>query len=142
MPQIALTILLALAAGFLGATAANHWNTASTETGLHAFVHDDLNLDSRQQERIDALEAGFATEREQLEEGLRLANAKLSQAMAEEHIYGPKVSAAIDEIHVRMGELQKATIRHVFAMRALLNAEQQRLFDRQVARSLTSKPDE
>jgi hypothetical protein len=41
-----------------------------------------------------------------------------------------------------MGDLQKATVRHVFAMRALLDQQQQELFDRQVATSLTGEPGE
>ena len=57
--------------------------------------------------------------------------------MEQEHGYGPKVSTAIDRVHVEMGELQKATVRHVFAMRALLNEEQRQKFDRQISISLT-----
>ena len=62
--------------------------------------------------------------------------------MDKEHEYGPEVSLAIDEVHQSMGELQKATVRHVFAMRRILDQEQQREFDQQVARSLTGSPSE
>ena len=60
--------------------------------------------------------------------------------MSEEHRYGPKVGAAIDQVHTRMGDLQKATIRHVFDMRGLLEANQQAAFDREVNKALTSDP--
>ena len=60
--------------------------------------------------------------------------------MDKEHEYGPEVSAAIDQVHASMGELQKATIRHVFAMRSILDPQQQREFDQQVSRSLTGSP--
>jgi len=39
-----------------------------------------------------------------------------------------------------MGDLQKATIRHVFDMRGLLEANQQAAFDREVNKALTSDP--
>ena len=42
------------------------------------------------------------------------------------------------EVHGQMGELQKATVQHVFDMREILEPEQQRLFDRKVSEALTS----
>jgi hypothetical protein len=57
--------------------------------------------------------------------------------MDSEHQYGPKVTAAIDDVHEKMGDLQKASVQHVFAMREILNERQRREFDAQVARSLT-----
>ncbi len=60
--------------------------------------------------------------------------------METEHEYGPEVSAAIDEVHARMGDLQKATVRHVFDMREILEPEQQRQFDRKVSDALTRDP--
>ena len=51
-----------------------------------------------------------------------------------------EVSAAIDEVHARMGDLQKATVRHVFDMREILEPEQQRQFDRKVSDALTRDP--
>lgn len=95
------------------------------------------------QRRVETLqEVNFRIERERLELEMRAANARLAEAIEEEHSYGPKVSAAIDDVHIQMGELQKATVRHVFAMRALLNERQQQVFDRQVSASLTGTPRE
>ena len=91
-----------------------------------------------QNARLETLEARFAVERAELESSLRAANARLARAMADEHEYGPEVSAAIDDVHGRMGELQKATVQHVFDMRETLEPEQQRLFDRKVSEALTS----
>ena len=105
--------------------------------GLHEFVHDELDLSPDQSGRLEQLEQRFATERDRLEAELRAANAELAAAMEEEHGYGPKVGAAIDRVHLQMGELQKATVRHVFAMRELLDEEQRRKFDRQISTSLT-----
>ena len=135
--QILLAIVLAIIAGCIGAFAASEWRDSRQQQGLHAFVHDELELGVAQHDQLDQLEADFAIERQRLELSLRAANAQLATAMEEEHEYGPKVAAAIDEVHTRMGDLQKATVSHVFAMRGLLDAEQQVQFDRQVAASLT-----
>lgn len=140
--QIAFALVLAVVAGGLGAFAANEWRANNHPQTLHDFVHEELQLDASQNAQLDKLEAQFKIERKELELSLRAANARLAAAMEEEHSYGPKVAAAIDQVHARMGDLQKATVKHVFAMRALLNARQKKLFDRQVASSLTAPPAE
>ncbi len=133
-------VLLAVLAGFLGAVAAERWFAPTQPGGLHEFVHEQLELDAQQEDRLDRLEERYAIENAQRELAVRRANADLAAAIDNEHEYGPEVSAAIDGVHASMGELQKATVRHVFAMRSILNEDQQRAFDQQVARSLTGPP--
>ena len=140
--QILLAVVLAILAGCLGAFAANEWGGRQAQHGLHDFVHEELDLNASQRAQLEQIEEQFAVDRKELELSLRAANARLAAAMNDEHTYGPKVAAAIDEVHARMGDLQKATVRHVFAMRALLDQQQQELFDRQVATSLTGEPGE
>lgn len=140
--QLLVAILLAVAAGCIGAFAANEWRQSNHPQTLHDFVHEELDLDATQNRRLEQLETRFAVERKELDLSLRAANVRLAAAMEEEHDYGPKVAVAIDDVHARMGDLQKATVRHVFAMRALLDPEQQRRFDRQVALSLIGEPGE
>lgn len=138
--QIVLAIVLAALAGCLGAFATDRWFGASETIGLHEFVHGELALDPAQNDRLDRLEERYAIENAQLKLGVRRANAVLAAAMDSEHEYGPEVSAAIDQVHASMGELQKSSVRHVFAMREILDDGQKRQFDRQVARSLTGLP--
>lgn len=141
--HIVLAVVLALAAGCLGALAAGQWNGEhERRSGLHAFVHEELDLSEEQDTALNRLEDDFAREQTRLEMALRAANADLAAAIEDEHTYGPQVAAAIDAVHLQMGELQKATVRHVFAMRDLLDEEQRRKFDRQVSDSLTSAPRE
>lgn len=140
--QIMAGLLLAIAAGCIGAFAAGEWRDGEQGQGLHAFVHDKLDLDAEQSAALEQLEADFAIERRQLELSLRAENAQLAAAMDEEHEYGPQVSVAIDNVHAAMGDLQKATVRHVFAMRDLLTEEQRAQFDRQVSASLTGETGE
>lgn len=104
--------------------------------GLHALMHDELDLDPAQERSLNVIEREFAAKREALEARLKADNARLAEAIAAEHEYGPSVSAAVDATHMAMGDLQKATLEHIFAMRAILRADQQAKFDAAVAESL------
>ena len=61
----------------------------------------------------------------------------VAAAIEAEHRDGPRVSQAIDAVHHSMGDLQKATLAHVFAMRRVLRPDQAATFDRLVAARLT-----
>jgi hypothetical protein len=104
---------------------------------LHALMHEELQLDPVQKARVEVMEAEFAEQRKLLDSRLREANAELAAAIASEHQYGPKVAGAVDHCHMAMGELQKATLRHVFAMRAVLRTDQAAQFDAAVGKALT-----
>lgn len=108
------------------------------DSELHALLHDQLNLDAAQHAKLEALEAQFAVRRKALELEMRADNAKLAAAIQAEHGYGPQVSAAIDQSHGAMGELQKQTLEHIFAMRALLRPDQAAKFDEAVVKALTA----
>lgn len=110
----------------------------ANETELHALLHSDLRLTSQQQVKIDAIEAQFAVRRKALELEMLAANARLAEAIEAEHGYGPQVTAAIDQSHLVMGEMQKETLEHLFAMRAVLNPEQAKMFDNTVVKALTA----
>lgn len=134
VPLAVLVIVLALVGVWLGRMmqpAAHH-----SGAELHALMHDDLDLDPAQAAALAALEADFAGRRKSLEAQLKADNARLAEAIAAEHQYGPRVSAAVDATHMAMGDLQKATLEHVFAMRAILRPEQQARFDAALAKSL------
>ena len=50
----------------------------------------------------------------------------------------PQVAAAVDRSHGAMGELQKETLNHMFAMRQILRPDQTTAFDRAVVKALTA----
>lgn len=104
---------------------------------LHEVLHHQLQLDAGQEARLEALEQQFAIRRRQLELELRAANARLAGAIQAEHGNGPQVSAAVDASHAAMGELQKETLAHIFAMRQILRPDQARKFDQAVVKALT-----
>jgi Spy/CpxP family protein refolding chaperone len=109
---------------------------SKSETELHALLHGELDLDATQIAKIEAIEQRFAKRRTALERELRAANAHLAKAMEAEHGYGPDVTAAVDHTHHVMGEMQKETLEHLFAMRSILNPEQAAAFDKAVTKAL------
>lgn len=129
-----LVVALALVGVWIGRLMQPDAHNSGAE--LHALMHDGLDLDPAQERKLVAIEQDFAARRESLEARLRADNARLAEAIAAEHQYGPGVSAAVDATHMAMGDLQKATLEHVFAMRAILRPEQQAKFDKAVAESL------
>lgn len=140
--QTLLVLLVALLAGMAGAWLGPQIAARTHGSGapLHQAVHRDLDLTADQSAKIDSLERSFAVQRKKLELEMRQANAELAAAIESEGAYGPAVTAAVDHFHAAMGELQKATIEHVFAMRAVLTPEQAAKFDRTVVEALTAEP--
>jgi hypothetical protein len=104
---------------------------------LHEVLHHKLALNANQQARLEVLEQRFAVQRRALELELRANNARLAEAIEAEHGNGPRVAAAVDKSHAMMGELQKATLAHIFAMRQLLRPDQTGQFDQAVVKALT-----
>ncbi len=110
----------------------------ASETELHALLHSQLKLSPAQKVKLDRIEAKFALRRDALELDMRAANIRLAQAIEAEHGYGPRVTEAIDETHRVMGELQKETLQHLFAMRVVLDRDQAAMFDKSVVKALTA----
>ena len=134
--QVALIAFLAALAGVLiGRSIADHQESSSS--ALHDLLHEQLDLDAGQLRQIDQLETQFAARRQALELELRADNARLAAAIQAEHGYGPRVAAEVERSHAAMGDLQKETLEHIFAMRRVLRPEQARQFDRAVFRALT-----
>jgi Spy/CpxP family protein refolding chaperone len=134
---IAITIVVAFLAGLAGIGLGRVVFAPERAPSLHQVLHDELDLSPAQEQEIEALERDFATRRRALEVEMRAANAELAAGMREEHEYGPRVTAAVERFHHAMGELQSETMRHVFAMRAVLTPEQCVEFDALVASALT-----
>lgn len=131
-----IAFVAALVGMIIGREIADRRETPTAD--LHAVLHRRLDLTREQHIRIDGLEARFAVRRRALELELRSENAQLAMAIEAEHGIGPGVTAAIDRSHATMGTLQKATLEHVFAMRAVLRPEQAAKFDGAVVEALTA----
>ena len=132
---VALVFVAAIAGVVLGRQALAPKHLAGSE--LHAVLHEQLSLDGKQERRLHELEQSFAARRRALEQAMRTENVQLARAIAAEHGNGPRVAAAVDASHRTMGTLQKETLAHIFAMRALLRPAQAAKFDAAVTKALT-----
>ena len=139
--RIGLIALIAFIAAVAGVYAARIFSEPprKSESELHAFLHNELKLNTAQEAKVEAIEARFAVRKKALELDMRAANARLAEAIEAEHGYGPKVTAAVDHVHHVMGEMQKETLEHLFAMRAVMNPDQARRFDKTVVKALTAE---
>ncbi len=142
MRSMALTLILSVLVAILGVWGGAQYvmHRMQRPTPLHELVHEKLGLTADQERRIDGMERDHEARRQALEAEMRAANGQLAQAFQQTHAYTPQVQAAIDRFHRAMGELQKETIVHTLAMRAVLTPDQAAKFDETVVRSLTEDP--
>ena len=102
----------------------------SSNVPSHEWIHNQLNLTAEQEKELEPIEAEFQRRKRKLLGQIANANNELARVIKEDQGYSPRVSAAIEKIHHAQGELQEATLQHVFAMRAMLTREQyQKLLD-------------
>lgn len=97
---------------------------SAAEADSHEWLHKELNLTPEQNAALAPIEEKFAARHHQLADALRDADRDLARTIAEDKAYTPRVAAAVETIHHRMGELQKASIEHIFEMRSVLTPEQ------------------
>lgn len=135
------TVTLAILAAGGGAWLSARYVVSHNVKGpsLHDMVHKNLDLTAEQSRQLEAIEKRYAAERQVLEADMRAANRQLAAAMLEGDKDSPKVEAAVDHLHIAMGALQKATIAHVFDMRAVLNPDQAKAFDAEISAALTQE---
>ena len=119
-----LLVIAAVAVFAAYATMHRTHRVTADEVTSHEWLHHELNLTEAQLKTLEPIEAKFGDRQRQLAEALHEANRQLARAMAEDKAYTPRVAAAVEHVHHRMGDLQKASIEHVFAMRAELSPEQ------------------
>ena len=138
--RLLLVGLIAFAAAIAGVFVGRLVSDApkANETELHSLLHDQLDLTPAQDAKIDRIEADFTRRRRALELEMRASNVRLAEAIKAEQGYGPRVTEAIDHTHDVMGTLQKETLVHLFAMRAVLDRDQAKMFDESVVKALTA----
>ncbi len=90
----------------------------------HQWIHDQLKMTAEQESQLLPSERRYEESRRHLEETIRIANADLARAIREDKEYSPDVERAVAEIHEAMGLLQRATLEHIFEMKAVLDSDQ------------------
>lgn len=134
----AIGLLAGLGGAYLGLRL---FSAPPVDNGVHAAIHRNLDLTSEQDRELHAIESRFASRNAELEEEMRAANRELAVAIDEDKAYTARVQAAVDHFHHAMGALQKATVEHIFEMRAVLTPEQQVAFDTTIKEALIASSD-
>lgn len=122
-------ILLALIAAIAGTAC---WFTArylnrtihADKGDAHAWIHTQLGITPEQDRALGPIEQRYAEERKHHGEMLRIANAELGKAILEDRSDSDRVKAAVARIHEAQGELQNATLQHIFEMKSVLTPPQ------------------
>jgi nickel and cobalt resistance protein CnrR len=101
-----------------------------TEVTGHEWIHKQLGLSPEEHKALEPIESRFAERKQNLMGERRRANKQLAEAIKQDQTDSPRVSAAVERIHHAQGELQEATLEHVFEMKGVLTPEQyQKLLD-------------
>ena len=90
----------------------------------HEWIHKQLGLTPDEQKALELIETKFAQRKQNLMGEIRSANKELAEAIKRDEAASPRVSAAVERIHHAQGELQEATLEHVFEMKGVLTPEQ------------------
>jgi nickel and cobalt resistance protein CnrR len=117
-------VLLAGLAAFCTLRWSEKRATAVSDVAAHRWLHNELKLTDEQHRALEPVEAKFAEQERALVEKLRVAKVSLARAIAEDKAYTPRVAVAVELVHGSMGDLQKASIEHIFEMRSVLTPEQ------------------
>ncbi len=123
----AVVAVAALAAFLTFRWVANRPSVGSADP--HKWLHKELHITDAQHKALEPIETRYAERERVLREKMRQANRELAAAIAKSKAYSPEVAAAVEKVHQHMGELQKASLEHLFEMRTVLTPEQsERLF--------------
>jgi Spy/CpxP family protein refolding chaperone len=89
----------------------------------HEWIHKQLDLTQDEQKALEPVEQKFQEQKVKAVEAIRLANKELADAIRQDQTDSPGVAAAVEKIHRAQGELQKATLEHVFEMKRVLTPQ-------------------
>ena len=120
-----------------------HWVAArqpAASVAAHDWLHKELHVTAKQHKALEPIEARFAEKERVLRERMRAANHDLAAAIAKPGGYSPEVTAAVEKIHFHMGELQKASLEHLFEMRMVLSPEQNEKLIQLAQKALEESP--
>lgn len=106
----------------------------------HQWLHEQLDLTVEQDEQLIPIEKKFTSKKHALEELIYEADFELALAIKEDGHYSMRVKEAVDKIHIAQGELQKATLEHLFELHSVLTPEQQNKLNDLTTQTLTHHP--
>ena len=130
LPTLALLLAVAVVA-IIACLLTGHWtgrqhsHHSDTNHGdAHHWIHTQLGLTPEQETQLGPIEQRYDEQRRNLSELIRVANMELGEALAADQGESPQVKTALAKIQEAQGQLQDATLRHVFEMKPVLKPEQ------------------
>lgn len=142
--NLVLTLAVALLAGTIGGWMGARNALDNDAQGLplrqtvSEIVHSDLKLSSDQSREIRDIEGKYYDRRSTLRMQVASANRELADALMADMAFGREAREASNHVEQGLGELQRATILYVLAVRDVLTPEQQMIYDRKVREVLTA----
>ena len=97
-----------------------------------------LGITPEQDKALEPIEQRYAEQKKHYGEMLRITNAELGKAILEDRSDSERVKAAVARIHEAQGELQNATLQHIFEMKAVLTQPQYEKLLRSTADALST----
>lgn len=110
--------------------------TRHPASDLHERLHEAVPLDAREQAALDDKERTFAARRAEIEAQLQQANERLAYAIATDPRWSPEVEGATRQVERAAAELQRATLVHIFEMRAGLEPQHRAAYDKVLLEAL------
>jgi Spy/CpxP family protein refolding chaperone len=106
----------------------------------HHWLHEQLNLTNEQDRKLLPIEKKFVSKKQEMETLIHEADHELAAAINEDGNYSTRVKQAVDKIHMAQGELQKATLEHLFEMHSVLTSQQRKKLNSLTTDALTHNP--
>jgi hypothetical protein len=126
LPILALLIATGLIAAVvsLGVRKLDQAPDLSETHDFDHWLHKQLDIKGKQHDAMAAGETAYHHQQRQLIAEIKQLNADLSVAMVEERKASPRIISVIEKIHAKQGELQNASIMHIFELEKDLTPEQ------------------
>jgi hypothetical protein len=156
---LVITIVIALAAGFVGARlgalgvhagAATRAGQGSVRQAVDALLERDFRLTDAQKKQIEAIDERFTKTHNVIWADINTSNARLASAVATDLPTGkletadmslsPDAKASIQGIEDGVGKLHTESILYVLEVRDVLTPEQRKNFDEHIIMALMRSP--
>lgn len=106
----------------------------------HVWLHEQIGITAEQDQKLSEIEKNFAKKQSVLRGKIHVGNLELAAAMLEDKTFSERVAAAVARIHHAQGELQKATIEHIFDMQTVVTPQQAEKLNKLAADALVQNP--
>jgi Spy/CpxP family protein refolding chaperone len=136
---LALVAVVACVACWFTSAYLNRPHHAGQDHGdAHAWIHTQLGITPEQEKALEPIEQRYAEQKKHYAELLRIANNELGKAILEDRSDSERVKAVVARIHQLQGELQNATLQHIFEMQPVLTPQQYEKLLRMTSDALTT----